>query len=116
MYQMFDTGIIDIDSEEDYRLMEAIAHHLYRTDPRLARAARRAPLRAGGADMASPIDNYEMHAAKKYLEYTETPLYRAFRDLDNPVSAASTSPCSRAWRTRRARCVRSRPITKGPCI
>ena len=38
--------------------------------------------------MASPIDNYEMHAAKKYLEYTETPLYRAFRDLDNPVSAA----------------------------
>ena len=39
--------------------------------------------------MASPIDNYEMHAAKKYLEYTETPLYRAFRDLDNPVSAAS---------------------------
>ena len=29
IYQMFDTGIIDIDSEEDYRLMEAIARHLY---------------------------------------------------------------------------------------
>ena len=33
MYQMFDTGIIDIDSEEDYRLMEAIAQHLYAVDP-----------------------------------------------------------------------------------
>ncbi len=31
MYQMFDTGIIDIDSEEDYLLMEAIAHYLYAT-------------------------------------------------------------------------------------
>ena len=44
MYQMFDTGIIDIDSEEDYRLMEAIAHHLYRTDPAFGavqRAVRR---------------------------------------------------------------------------
>ena len=29
MYQMFDTGIIDIDSEHDYLLMEAIAQHLY---------------------------------------------------------------------------------------
>ncbi len=29
MYKMFDTGIIDIDSEEDYLLMEAIAHYLY---------------------------------------------------------------------------------------
>lgn len=29
MYQMFDTGIIDIDSEEDYLLMQAIAHYLY---------------------------------------------------------------------------------------
>ena len=33
MYQMFDTGILDIDSEEDYWLMEAIAHHLYETKP-----------------------------------------------------------------------------------
>ncbi|BFJ84654.1 acylneuraminate cytidylyltransferase family protein [Ruthenibacterium sp. CLA-JM-H11] len=33
MYEMFDTGIIDIDSEEDYRLMEAIAHYLYGTYP-----------------------------------------------------------------------------------
>ena len=33
MYQMFDTGIIDIDSEEDYRLMEAIARHLYAAMP-----------------------------------------------------------------------------------
>lgn len=33
MYQMYDTGIIDIDSEEDYQLMQAIAHHLYGADP-----------------------------------------------------------------------------------
>lgn len=33
MYQMMDTGIIDIDSEEDYLLMEAIARHLYAADP-----------------------------------------------------------------------------------
>ena len=33
IYQMFDTGIIDIDSEEDYRLMEAIARHLYAAMP-----------------------------------------------------------------------------------
>ena len=33
MYQMADTGIIDIDSEEDYQLMQAIAHHLYGADP-----------------------------------------------------------------------------------
>lgn len=33
MYQMFDTGILDIDSEEDYWLMEAIAHHLYAAKP-----------------------------------------------------------------------------------
>lgn len=33
IYEMFDTGILDIDSEEDYLLMEAIAHHLYETDP-----------------------------------------------------------------------------------
>lgn len=33
MYQMMDTGIIDIDSEEDYRLMEVIAHYLYTADP-----------------------------------------------------------------------------------
>ena len=33
IYEMFDTGILDIDSEEDYLLMEAIAHHLYETNP-----------------------------------------------------------------------------------
>lgn len=33
MYKMFDTGIIDIDSEEDYLLMEAIAAYLYKTYP-----------------------------------------------------------------------------------
>ena len=33
---MMDTGIIDIDSEHDYQLMEAIAAHLYRTDPAFA--------------------------------------------------------------------------------
>lgn len=36
IYQMFDTGVIDIDSEEDYRLMEAIAHYLYQSDPAFA--------------------------------------------------------------------------------
>ena len=33
---MMDTGIIDIDSEADYLLMEAIAAHLYATDPAFA--------------------------------------------------------------------------------
>lgn len=33
---MMDTGIIDIDSEHDYQLMEAIAAHLYRTEPAFA--------------------------------------------------------------------------------
>ncbi len=33
---MMDTGIIDIDSEHDYQLMEAIAAHLYRTAPAFA--------------------------------------------------------------------------------
>ena len=33
---MMDTGSIDIDSEHDYQLMEAIAAHLYRTDPAFA--------------------------------------------------------------------------------
>ncbi|NCC07576.1 MAG: acylneuraminate cytidylyltransferase family protein [Clostridia bacterium] len=36
MYKMFDTGIIDIDSEEDYLLMEAIAHYLYSSNPDFA--------------------------------------------------------------------------------
>lgn len=36
MYKMFDTGILDIDSEEDYLLMEAIAKHLYATNPEFA--------------------------------------------------------------------------------
>lgn len=31
MYEMFDTAILDIDSEEDYLLMEVIARHLYAT-------------------------------------------------------------------------------------
>ena len=33
---MMDTGIIDIDSEGDYRLMEAIAAHLYARYPAFA--------------------------------------------------------------------------------
>ena len=33
---MMDTGIIDIDSEQDYLLMEAIARHLYATYPAFA--------------------------------------------------------------------------------
>ncbi len=36
MYEMMDTGIIDIDSEEDYLLMEAIAKHLYETNENFA--------------------------------------------------------------------------------
>ncbi len=36
IYEMMDTGIIDIDSEEDYLLMEAIAKHLYATMPEFA--------------------------------------------------------------------------------
>lgn len=36
MFQMFDTGILDIDSEEDYLLMEAVAKHLYATNPAFA--------------------------------------------------------------------------------
>ena len=36
IFEMFDTGILDIDSEEDYLLMEVIADHLYRTSPRFA--------------------------------------------------------------------------------
>ena len=36
MYEMFDTGIVDIDSEEDYLLMEVIAKHLYGTYPDFA--------------------------------------------------------------------------------
>ncbi len=32
-FEMFDTGIIDIDSEEDFLLMEAIARYLYETYP-----------------------------------------------------------------------------------
>ena len=30
---MLDTGILDIDSEEDYELMQAIAEHLYARRP-----------------------------------------------------------------------------------
>ena len=33
IYEMFDTGILDIDSEEDYQLMEVIAGHLYQNVP-----------------------------------------------------------------------------------
>lgn len=35
-YEMFDTGILDIDSEEDYLLMESIAAHLYENRPTFA--------------------------------------------------------------------------------
>ncbi|MCI6640615.1 MAG: acylneuraminate cytidylyltransferase family protein [Pygmaiobacter massiliensis] len=33
IYEMFDTGILDIDSEEDYLLMEVIGGHLYQQNP-----------------------------------------------------------------------------------
>ena len=33
---MMDTGILDIDSEEDFALMEVIADHLYRNYPAFA--------------------------------------------------------------------------------
>ncbi len=36
IYEMFDSGILDIDSEADYRLMEVIAGHLYDTVPEFA--------------------------------------------------------------------------------
>ena len=36
IYEMFDSGILDIDSEEDYLLMEVIARHLYATAPEFA--------------------------------------------------------------------------------
>ena len=44
---MMDTGIIDIDSEHDYHLMEAIAAHLYKTYPAYAEVQR--SIRAGGS-------------------------------------------------------------------
>lgn len=39
--------------------------------------------------MPTSCDKYDIHSPKRYLEYTETPQYRAFRDLSNPGSAAS---------------------------
>ena len=36
IYEMFDSGILDIDSEADYRPMEVIAGHLYDTMPEFA--------------------------------------------------------------------------------
>lgn len=36
IFEMMDTGILDIDSEEDFLLMEVIAQHLYRTLPEFA--------------------------------------------------------------------------------
>lgn len=36
--------------------------------------------------MATPSEKHEIHCAKRYLEYTETPFYRAFRDRENPES------------------------------
>ncbi|MPM88726.1 CMP-N,N'-diacetyllegionaminic acid synthase [bioreactor metagenome] len=36
IYEMFDTAILDIDSEEDYLLMEVVAQHLYGTMPAIA--------------------------------------------------------------------------------
>lgn len=33
---MMNTGVLDIDSEEDFRLMEIIAGHLYRNYPLFA--------------------------------------------------------------------------------
>lgn len=39
--------------------------------------------------MATPSEKHEIHCAKRYLEYTETPFYRAFRDKENPESEDS---------------------------
>jgi len=39
--------------------------------------------------MATPSERHEVHCAKRYLEYVETPFYRAFRDKDNPESDLS---------------------------
>ncbi len=39
--------------------------------------------------MATPSERHEIHCAKRYLEYIETPFYRAFRDADNPRSYSS---------------------------
>ncbi len=36
VFEMMDTGVLDIDSEEDFVLMELIAGHLYRTQPAFA--------------------------------------------------------------------------------
>ena len=36
--------------------------------------------------MATPSEKHEIHCEKRYLEYTETPFYRAFRDKTNPDS------------------------------
>ncbi len=36
--------------------------------------------------MATPSEKHEIHCGKRYLEYTETPFYRAFRDKTNPES------------------------------
>lgn len=39
--------------------------------------------------MATPSERHEIHCGKRYLEYIETPFYRAFRDRDNPESDIS---------------------------
>lgn len=36
--------------------------------------------------MATPSEKHEIHGDKRYLEYIETPFYRAFRDKTNPES------------------------------
>ncbi len=36
LYRMFDTGVLDIDCEEDYQMMEIIARQLYETRPGFA--------------------------------------------------------------------------------
>lgn len=40
IYEMQDTGVLDIDSEEDYLLMEAIAAHLYQKEEDFAKVQR----------------------------------------------------------------------------
>lgn len=39
--------------------------------------------------MATPSEKHEIHCEKRYLEYIETPFYRAFRDKTNPESFCS---------------------------
>ncbi len=46
VYEMRDTGVLDIDSEEDFQLMEVIGGYLYRSDEGFAEVKREYPVAA----------------------------------------------------------------------